>query len=148
MLFKPTRTKAGVITALQVKHTGLRPAQNFSRRFVEDGVAGGYMVLGEGTLTVKAKPEDLNYAVTRQPGYYCRSTGQRIPISAMAWASPSRDRLACAEAQKWLASQGLEATDYEVTNAYECVLNDKQHAKYRGVPGEAGYFVAANTLKE
>lgn len=136
------------VTHVEVLDTGASPEQNFSHRLVEDGISQGWISLAPGTLTVRAVPEHLSYSVMREPGYYCKSTGQRIPITATAWASSRRGVLARAEAQRWLAANGKDAADYEVTNAYECVLNEEQHAKFRKVADAKGRLVGAHRLVE
>lgn len=136
------------VTHLEVRDTGASPEQNFSHRFVEDGVAQGWITLTADTLTVRAQPEDLVFALRRQPGYYCSSTGERIPISSTSWNSARRGELARAEALRWLTANGKEPSDYEVTNAYECVLGDEQHARFRKVADAKGRLVGAHRLPQ
>ncbi len=124
-----------------VKHTGTSPEQNFSTRFFEAGLIEGWLrmvdngVLGGQEIVIRAECDsgmiDLVYKVKRTPGYYCVSTGDRIPISQTAWASPRRGELASKEAKAWLAARGLPERDYEVTNAYECVLDPDQHESFK-----------------
>lgn len=144
---------------LRVLHTGVSEGQNFSTRFVEGGLVEGWLSFVElvdgkhmrikcehqsgqeptGLThpdgTPKMRPvysnEDLIYRVVREPGYYCVSTGDRIPISGMAWGSSRRGELAPKEAKAWLAARGLAPTDYEVTNAYECILDSDQHERFK-----------------
>ena len=91
----------------------------------------------------------LVYTLLREPGYYCKSTGERIPISAAAWARAKTvaGDLSRREALNWLATRGLAEDDYEVTQAYEVELAEDAHAKYRGVPSPCGRLVAAHTLE-
>lgn len=44
--------------------------QNFSTRFVEQGLAGGLVSVSGDTLTLHAQPQ-LRYLILRRPGYYC-----------------------------------------------------------------------------
>lgn len=134
------------VTHIEVRDTGASPAQNFSHRFVEDGVAAGWITLTDATLTIKAEPEDLAFALVRRPGYYCTSTGERIPVSDTSWNSARRGELANREALRWLTALGKVLTDYEVTNAYECVLSAAQHEKFRKVPDAKGRLVGAHRL--
>lgn len=131
MLIKRQYDKAGKCTHVTVKHTGTGQAQNFSHRLVEGGVADGWIEVGDSQLVIKTDGEPLRYALNRTPGYYCISTGERIPVSAMAWSSSRRGELASREAMLWLAKAGKAPTDYEVTNAYECVLDADQHAQHK-----------------
>jgi hypothetical protein len=138
-------------THVLVKHTGTSPEQNFSHRAVEQAMVDGWMHIDGDTLTVTAEPEDLLYQVKRTPGYYCRSTGERIPISPTAWVrmrSTGQGDLSAREAKAWLLSRGKDATDYEVTHAYECVLDAEQHAKFHAVRDGASNVVAAYTQGE
>jgi len=85
------------------------------------------------------------------PGYYCKSTGERIPVSPDAWAElfsarPGQANMARREALTFLADKGKAADDYEVTMAYECVLAADQHEKFHGVRAISGNVVAAHTL--
>lgn len=136
MLLKRQLDDQGRCTGVLVKHTGTTPEQNFSDRFVEAALADGWAVLSGDKLTLKADPEPLRYTVRRQPGYFCKSTGEPIPLSADAWlrfrlgGNSARSQ---AEARAWLAQKGLEANDYDITTAYHCVLDAGLHAKYRAV---------------
>jgi hypothetical protein len=136
-----------------VWHTGLKPEQNWSRRTVLRGMGEGWASLNadETELTIRAEPEDLVYTVTRAPGYYCRSTGERIPISKFALEEVFTQMvavMAAREAQAWCKANGKRSNDYEVTQAYECVLREDQHERFRGVPAPSGALVAAHTLED
>lgn len=137
----------GAVSHVVVKHTGASAEQNFSNRLVEQAVVDGWMSIDGDHLTVKTDGEPLVYDLKRTPGYYCTSTGERIPVSAIAWASAQRGVLARKEALRWLEAKGLPATDYEVTNAYECVLCDEHHDKFRAVIGPKGQVMAAHKLE-
>lgn len=121
---------------LEIVHTGLRQEQNFSRQLVEKLLEDGVATLDGSRLTIASSPEPLAYTVNRQPGYYCRSTGEAIPVSARAWArmlTTARGDLSAAEARAWLLAHGKSASDYEVCMAYECVLDTEQHDRWRAV---------------
>lgn len=139
----------GRVTHVQVEQTGTSPQQNFSDRLVEEGVDHGWIAVSGASLTMKAEPESLRFTILRTPGYYCRSTGERIPLSERALRRMATRQLDTprAEALAWLASKGLEATDYEVTLAYECELDAAQHEMYRAVRDLAGNVVAAGSLE-
>lgn len=122
-----------VCTGVLVKHTGTDAEQKFSRRMVEQAMAEGWMRIEGNQLIVAAQPEDLRYTITREPGYYVASTGERIPVSSAAWtrlvANGAGD-ISSKEVRAWLAKRGLEETDYELPMAYECVLDAAQHAEF------------------
>jgi hypothetical protein len=148
MLMQRKYAKDGVtVTHVLVKHTGVSAEQNFSHRLVEDGMAAGWIAITDDKLKMLAQPERLVYTLKREPGYYCISTGERIPVSARSWASANRGTLARAEAQAWLKSKRLKDTDYEVTNAYECVLDAGQHDKFHAVVDAKGRITGNHTLE-
>lgn len=137
-------------THVEVKHSGLSPEQNFSDRLVDQAVKEGWMVVGDKALTIKTGAEPLSYALKRKPGYFCKSTGAPIPVSEANWVRfrLGNDQRASAEAKAWLAANGKAADDYDITTAYHCVLDAKQHAKYRavargGLPPVAAYKMEA-----
>jgi hypothetical protein len=147
MLLKRIYADDGSVSAIEIKHTGTSREQNFSHRLIEQAIVDGWARLDGDTLTLRGQPEDLTYSVRRSPGYYCTSTGERIPVSAMAWASPQRGTLARKEALAWLAARGKPAGDYEVTNAYECVLDEAQHHQFHAVRDAKGRVVGAHELE-
>lgn len=114
-----------------VKHTGVSVEQNFSRRLVEGAVAEGWMTLSRGKIIVHAKPEDLVYTVKRAPGHYCVHCGEKLDSDTNGQG-----------ARKHVAEKhaGAKSPDpqwphgYAVTNAFECVLDEKQHAKFKATP--------------
>lgn len=133
-----------------IRHTGTAAEQNFSRRLVLRGAAEGWLRMDGATLVIHGDPEDLVYTIDRTPGYYVKSTGERIPLSELAaseFFSSSTPALAAAEARAFLAGKGLPATDYEATLAYHCTLAPEQQAKFRAVRDIAGNVVAAHTLE-
>lgn len=147
MLLKRIYASDGTVSGVEIKNTGVSREQNFSHRLVEQAIVEGWAILEGNTLTLRGEPEDLVYTVKRTPGYYCTSTGERIPISAVAWGSPQRGVLARKEALTWLLARGKAASDYEVTNAYECVLAEHQHNKFHAVTDPKGRIVGAHLLE-
>lgn len=146
MFLQRIHDRAHRCTGVRVKHTGLSPEQNFSHRLIEQAMAEGWVVIDGDTLTMQAKPEALRFRLRRVPGYYCISTGERIPVSDIAWTrmrSTGLGDLSRKEALAWLLARGRAQTDYEVTNAYECVLDEEQHAKYRAVKAPTGLLTSA-----
>lgn len=148
MLLKRKFDEARRCTHVLVKHTGASARQNFSHRLVEQALVDGWMQIQGDTLVIRAEPEDLTFRLLRTPGYYCSSSGDRIPVSTLAWSSPQRGVLARREALAWLATNGKAEHDYEVTNAYDCVLCEEQHEKFGAVAGPKGQIVAAHRLQQ
>ena len=150
MYLKRLYDDAGRVTSVEIRHTGVSAEQNFSRRMVLQACSDGWMRLAGDHLIVVGEPEDLVYTIKRAPGYYCVSTGERIQVSQLAWeqaVSQPAAVLASAEARAWLAGAAKAANDYEVTMAYECVLAERQHGKFRAVKAVSGNLVAAHTLE-
>lgn len=148
MLMQRQYNSAGKCTHVRVKHTGTEHEQNFSRRLVLQAVTDGWMKVEGATLTIKAEPENLIYDVKRHPGYYCTSTGERMPIDELAWSQmlqTGRGDLSRQQALAWLAANGKAPSDYEVTMAYECVLSAPQHEKFHAEVAISGNLVAAYT---
>lgn len=150
MYLKRLYDDAGRVTSVEIRHTGVSAEQNFSRRMVLQACSDGWMRLAGDQLIVVGEPEDLVYTIKRAPGYYCVSTGERIPVSQLAWeqaVSQPAAVIASGEARAWLSGAGKAANDYEVTMAYECVLVEQQHEKFRAVKAVSGNPVAAHTLE-
>lgn len=147
MRLKRQYDKGGRVTHMLVEHTGTSPEQNFADRLVEQGIDEGWItVSGTTALMLKAEPESLQYRILRIPGYYCRSTGERIPLSERALRRLATRQMEAprAEALAWLAAKGLEPTDYEVTLAYECELDAGQHERFRATRDAASNVVSAD----
>lgn len=139
-----------IVVGVDLFHTGAEPAQTFRRGMVLEAVAAGWMRLQGDTLTLIAQQDTLTYTVNRHPGYYVKSTGERIPLSDLAmgqFLTETVATLAPAEARAFLAGKGLDPTDYEATRNYHCTLDTEQHAKWQAVRNIAGNLVAAHTLE-
>lgn len=150
--YDPDSLAAGAprITHFSIGHTGTTPEQNFGDDFVEAGTAAGWAVISGDVLTITTDAEPLVYAITRRPGYFCKSSGEPIPMSDRAWlkfrlGSDSSESRPLALA--WLAANGKAEDDYDITTRYHCVLDAALHDKYRAVRTEAGITVAAHTLE-
>ena len=150
MYLKRLYDDAGRVSRVEIRHTGLSAEQNFSRRLVLQACGAGWMRLAGEQLLVVGDPEDWS---TRSSAR--RATTASAPASASRSASwpgsrPSRSRPRC-----WLrrgARRGgspapAASNDYEVTMAYECVLAEQQHEKFRAVKAVSGNLVAAHTLE-
>ncbi len=149
----PEARQAGVqprITHVTVHHTGLSAEQNFDDGLIDQALVQGWATLEGDRLLLKTDGEPLRYTVNRMPGYFCKSTGEPIPISAKAWARfrfGGDSALSQPEAKAWLAARGLAPNDYDIAVAYHCVLDADQHERLRAVPDAKGSLVAAHTLE-
>lgn len=134
MMLKRLHDAAKQCIGVRVLHTGSTAPQNFSMRLVEAGMEQGWVGIEGDVLTLRSQPEALTYKLKRTPGYYCKSSGERIPVSATAWArllATGVGKLSRAEALDWLATRGLQPDDYDLCVQYECELNAQQHAKFK-----------------
>lgn len=137
------------VIGVELFHTGSTAEQTFKRRLVLDACAQGWMKIDGDKLTLASTSDVLTYAIKRHPGYYVKSTGERIPLSDLAMSEYLTEivaTLAPSEARAFLAGRGLPADDYEATRNYHCVLNDAQHEKWQAVRDIAGNTVAAHTI--
>lgn len=133
------------VTHHTVMETGAGAEQNFKAAWVEQGVSEGWLTLAGDKLELKTEGEPMRYTVKRAPGYYCRSTGARIPVPELAWlrfALAGDSTQSRGSALAWLAANGKAPNDYEITAAYECVLDTKQHETFRGVRHFANVMAA------
>jgi len=140
------------VTHVKIIETGTVPEQVFSDRLVVEGLLHGWvkMDLDERTIVMKADPEDLRFELLAVPGYYCVSTGERIPISQIAWdrmRSTGQGDLSYREAQAWLKANGKGTRDYRVNNGYEVRLGDEQHQRFKAAKHVSGSLVAAYLLE-
>lgn len=122
-------TNAPPLKGLRLYHTGTNPAQNFSRRMVDTGLAEGWLTLGKGLLMIDTEQETLEYTIVRTPGTYCCHCDARLEDD------PSG---ASGRAHVTQAHAGTPSPDpsnpagFRVTSAYECTLNEAQHALWNG----------------
>ncbi len=66
------------VTDVKVLHETKSGRQNFTPNFVTGGAAEGWLVLGDGKITIKSTDGDLVYVIKRQPGYYCCHCQKRL----------------------------------------------------------------------
>ena len=122
------------VQSLELKHTGASPEQNFSRRLIDAGVAEGWITMSKGKIVMHTTDEDLEYAIVRMPGMYCchcdaklvddtSGASGRDHVQAMHGGQPSPD--------------ANNPAGFRQTHAYECVLDEGQHAKWQALDGSA-----------
>ena len=150
MLLQRQYDKAGKVSGVRIKDTGSSPKQTWAARQVEQYMSEGWMALRGDQIVITAEDGDeLVYDIVRRPGYYCASTGERIPISEPAmgqFMTQSEATLAPAEARAWLAER-KRGGGYEATHNYTCALDEGAHDKYRAVVGPKGQIAAAHRLE-
>lgn len=118
------------VKGIEVQNTGVMEAQNFSIDLVVSGLQDGWMELADGNLILHAVPEDLKYKVLREPGRYCLHCGEKLPDDEKGALA----RIHVLSKHKGKASPDANnPAGYIKLNAYECVLDAKQHAKFKAV---------------
>lgn len=120
---------------LSVGHTGTHPEQHFSTRLVAQGAAEGWIQLEGDKLTLRAVPEDLRYTIRRAPGVYCCHCDAKLE----GGGATAQAHVAAQHAGK-KSPDAANPSGYAVLYHYDCVLDAKQHEKFRARPGKAPQF--------
>jgi len=121
---------------IEVKHTGISAAQNFSERLINQGIASGFISISKGVLILHAKPEDLKYDILRTPGYYCCHCGERIVDAGLPSAPGSLVTIGSkhvhdAHGDGVLSPDAGNPSGYARLMHFECALAADQHKKFR-----------------
>ena len=132
------RREGKVLLGVEVLDTGTRAEQQFSPDLLAQAIEQGWMTLEADVLTLKAyQQEDLHYKVLRLPGRYCLHCKAALPGVREDYSGvAAREHVALEHPGKPSPSKEWH-TGYEVVNAFECVLDAKQHAKFK-VGGRRG----------
>ena len=109
-------------------HTGITADQNFSTRMVMGGLSEGWLDITDTEIKLMFEPETLIYTIKRKPGRYCLHCGEKLADDATG--ALARIHVAQKHAGKESPDK-RNAGGYEMINHYECVLDAKQHEKYR-----------------
>lgn len=137
--WEPQRDAHGVVhnqpppqDRVLLKHTGTNPEQNFSRRFVDGGLQEGWLSLGRGKLTMATVTQDgenvdLEYTVLKQPGTYCCHCEAKLDDDPSGASNRQHVTDLHGEAE---SPDPTNPAGYRITNAYECVLDEGQHARW------------------
>jgi hypothetical protein len=115
------------VAGLEVKHTGTHAEQTFSRRFIDAGLAEGWVSLSRGALIIHALDGDFTYTVARMPGSYCCHCDAPLaddPSGALGRAHVEANHAGVP------SPDVTNPAGYCVTHAYECVLDEAQHAQW------------------
>lgn len=131
--WEPERDAHGNLTnplpvkSLTLKHTGVHPEQNFSRRLIDGGLQEGWLSLGHGQVVLHTEQGDLHYTVNKVPGSYCCFCDAKLDDDTTGTSGREHVRE---------FHEGAESPDpsnpmgFRVTNAYECTLDADEHAKW------------------
>ena len=127
------RREGKVLLGVEVIDTGTHAEQRFSPELVAKAIQQGWMTMEADVLTLKAyQQEDLHYKVLRRPGRYCLHCKAALPgVQEDYSGAAAREHVATEHPGEPSPSKEWP-TGYEVLNYFECVLDAKQHAKYRG----------------
>jgi hypothetical protein len=117
------------VKAITLKHTGPEsmPEQNFSRRMVDAGLQEGWMSMSRGKLTMHTDAEDLEYTILKMPGTYCVHCEAKLDDDPGGASNRAHVTEAHGDAP---SPDPAHPAGYRVTNAYECVLREDQHARW------------------
>lgn len=122
----------GAIDYISLAHTGISREQHFSMGLVTEYVTLGLMEVHDGELFFKVHPETLRYEIKREPGRYCLHCGEKLGDDQGGELS----RLHVAMKHKGKASpDASNPAGYEQIHYFDCVLDEKQHAKYKAMAG-------------
>lgn len=133
----------GAVVRWAIGHTGTDARQNFAENIITDGLAGGYMSIADGVLTIRAEPEDLRYKILRGPGHYCVFDGAKIE-DARAEAGRDADGNIITRARRYVLEKFGDQKSphpewpagYAWLRHYECELEPAQHRKFKAQPGD------------
>jgi hypothetical protein len=115
------------VVGLSLHHTGTHKEQNFSRRLVEAGLAQGWVSMAKGQLILHTEDEDLTYTIVRPPGQYCCHCQADVGDDPSGQAG--RDHVAQAHAGA-ASPDPANPAGFRMSHAYECVLEESQHARW------------------
>jgi len=122
----------GAIDYISLAHTGTSREQHFSTSLVTEMVTLGLMEIHDGELFFRVHPETLRYQIVREPGRYCLHCGEKLADDQNGELA----RLHIAMKHKGKASPDANnPAGYEAIHYFDCLLDEKQHAKYKAVPG-------------
>jgi len=126
------RREGKVLLGVEVIETGTHAEQHFSPDLVGKAIREGWIVLDGDVLTLKAyEQEDLKYKVLRQPGRYCLHCKAALPGVREDYSGVAAREHVATEHPGNPSPSKEWPTGYEVLNYFECVLDAKQHAKYK-----------------
>ena len=72
------------IAYIEVKHVGDK--QNLNQRFIDRGIAQGWLSIGDGKISIKTDGDPLVFTIVRVPGHYSCYTGEKLNGQAEAMA--------------------------------------------------------------
>ncbi len=129
---------------IEVLHTGVSADQHISTRVVDAGLAEGWISIGQGKLTLHAKPEALVFTIKRLPGYYCCHCGAALADAGQVLADGSTKGLAHVREEHPNATSPDPGnpSGYERINHYDLVLDAKQHKRYKADPKQAALMMS------
>ena len=113
---------------ISLAHTGTTPEQNFSVKLVTELVTKGIMEISGDELIFHVHPEDLHYEILRKPGRYCLQCGEKLPADISG--ELARLHVATEHAGE-LITDPSNPSGYVNLTWFECVLNEKQHKRFR-----------------
>lgn len=124
------------LSHIEVKHTGNNPEQNFSERFVKQGIDLGFISILKNMLILHGKPEDLKYKIVRTPGHYCCHCGKALEDANQVISDGlTVGKKHVSEHHPDAAPDKQNPAGYERINHFHCVLAANQHEQFRAKKG-------------
>lgn len=123
-----TVTPLPSLVGLDLVHTGFSPEKNFSTSLITEFIKIGIAQLDGDELILRTATEDLHYTIKRTPGRWCLHCGEKLPDDT----SGEMARLHIVMKHNGVPSP-VESVPagYEWLTYFECVLDKKQHAKFK-----------------
>ena len=114
--------------SLRLIHTGAQAMQNFSERFINEGLAQGWVNIADGVLILITTEESLKYTILATPGVYCLHCGARLGYDRTGHVGREHVK---AQHAGIASPDPAHPAGYRNTLAYECTLHPEQHAKWQ-----------------
>lgn len=112
------------ITPIGIKVLRAGPRQKFSPDLIAQGVAQGWLAIGDGKVTLKGDDGDVAYTITRSPCYYCCHCGMALEDAGAreeAGGLTRGQRHVLAEHGTAPSPDPNNPAGYEHLAAYDCV---------------------------
>lgn len=131
MLLKRLYDHTGGAPAVRgVKVLRTSPRQHFSPRFIEGGIAEGWLSMADRAITIHAEGGRITYRIERGPGYYCCYCGKKVDDSSGARAhiqAAHASRVAAGDEEAGTVPPSPDPENpagYRKNSYYDCVRED------------------------
>lgn len=129
MRLKRIFTPEGKLDYLSIGDTGVKPEQNFSDRFVQNGLVLGYIEIRDNDeLFLDAYPEILRYQIIKGPGFHCLQCDEVFSVDDRGLAM--REHIKNVH-DDIVPNNPRWPNGYMALREFRCVLDASQHEKYK-----------------